>query len=194
MQSQVQRPYIDYYNAHLRRLADENWDDLHVLSLILAELLFRRKRHAVTLRQRVVARIIELQLESFAWPSTEAPAGVGSLDGSAWPKESLLSYMGYRTGMRGADEESRRDILDFVYAQEVPNVNSAEYMKKWGRPRTGQRLRQMAVSLANFVKNEKRRDPFAYALSIEEREADLAYLKAKYYAGRYDFVWPRTDV
>ncbi len=191
---QVNRPYIDKLNLELKQFAWENWDNPDVLSAILVELLFRRRRLAVILRSQIVERIIEIQMESFSWPSTEVHTGSGELDGANWPKESLLSSMGYRTGQKGADEESRRAILDFIYTKNVYNVNSIEYMRKWDRPHTGKRLLQMARSLANFVKNEKRKDPFAYAISIAEREADLEYLKRKYYIGRYDFTWPRTDV
>jgi hypothetical protein len=194
MNIQVNRPYIDKYNLELKQAAEENWDNLVVLSQILVELLFRRKRLAATLRSQVVGRIIEIQMESFPWPSTDVSIGTGKLDGADWPKESLLSFMGYRTGQKGADEDSRRAILDFIYTRNVPSVNSVEYMRKWDRPYTGKRLLQMARSLANFVKNEKRKDPFAYAVSIEEREADLEYLKWTYYVGRYDFTWPQTDV
>jgi hypothetical protein len=191
---QVNRPYIDKLSRELKQIAGENWDDLVVLSQLLVELLFRKRRMAVILRGQIVERIIEIQRERFPWPSTEVSIGSGRLDGTDWPKESLLSFMGYRTGQKGADEESRRAILDFIYTRNVPNVNSVEYMRKWDRQNTGKRLLQMARSLANFVKNEKRKDPFAYAVSIAEREADLAYLKKKYYIGRYDFTWPRTDV
>ncbi len=194
MNIQIQRPYIDKLSRELNQIAGENWDDLAVLSQLLVELLFRKGKLAVVLRGQIVERIIEIQRESFPWPSTEVGVGSGRLNGADWPKESLLSFIGYRTGQKGADEESRRAILDFIYTKNVPNVNSVEYMRKWDRPNTGKRLLQMARSLANFVKNEKRKDPFAYVISIEEREEDLEYLKKKYYIGRYDFTWPRTDV
>jgi len=191
---QVNRPYIDKLNLELKQCAWENWDAPVILSTILSELLFRRRRLAVILRSQIVERIIEIQMQSFVWPSTDVRMGSGELVAVNWPKESLLSFMGYKTGQKGTDEESRRAILDFIYTKNVPNVNSVEYMRKWGKPNTGKRLLQMARSLANFVKNEKRKDPIAYMLSITERESDLKYLKRKYYIGRYDFTWPRTDV
>lgn len=194
MNIQVNRPYIDKLSLELKQFARENWDNPAVLSQILVELLFRRRKIAVILRSQIVARIIEIQMESFPWPSTDVNIGSRKLDGADWPKESLLSFMGYRTGQRGTEVESRRAILDFIYTKNVPNVNTVEYMRKWDSPNTGKRLLQMARSLANFVKNEKRKDPFSYAISIAEREADLEYLKRKYYIGRYDFTWPHTDV
>ncbi len=191
---QVNRPHIYKLNLELKQFARENWDNPSILAEILVELLFRRKKLAVDLRGQVVERLIEIQMESFDWPSTEANVGSGSLANVDWPKAGLLSFMGYRTGLKGAIEESRREILDFMYTRNVPNVISVEYMKKWGKPNTGKRLLQLARSLANFVKNEKRNDLIAYMVSITEREADLEYLKRKYYIGRYDFTWPKTDV
>lgn len=191
---QVNRPYIDKLNLELRQFARENWDNLSILAEILVELLFRRKKLAIDLRGHVVERLIEIQMESFNWPSTEVILGSGSLANVDWPKAGLLSFMGYRTGLKGSVEESRREILDFMYTKNVPNVISVEYMKKWGKPNTGKRLLQLARSLANFVKNEKRNNPITYMVSITEREADLEYLKRKYYIGRYDFTWPRTNV
>lgn len=116
-----------------------------------------------------------------------------------WPKEGLLSFMGYRVGQKGAVEESRRTILDYIYVRNVPNVTSVDYMLKWGKPNTGKRLLKLARSIANFVKNAKRKDVIAYMVSVIEWESDLDYLKRKYYVGRYDFggdrfKWPLTDV
>jgi hypothetical protein len=191
---QLNRPHIKKLNLDLKRFARENWDNPSVLAEILAELLFRRRMLAVNLRSQIVERLIELQLQNFQWPSTETSIGSGKLDSTDWPEEGLLSFMGYRTGQKGATEESRRAILDFIYTSNVPNVTSVEYMGKWGKPNTGKRLLKLARTLANLVKLEKRKDYWAYMISITEREADLEYLKKNYYVGRYDFTWPKTDV
>ena len=174
-------------------MAEENWDNPSVLEELFFELRFRRRKLAVSLRSQIVERLIELQ-ESFRWPSTNANVGSGKLDSTNWPNKGLLSFMGYITGLKGANEDSRRDILDFIYTENVLNVTSVEYMQKWGKPNTGKRLLKLARTLANLVKHEKRKDLNAYRISIAEREADLKYLKKKYYIGRYDFTWPRTDV
>lgn len=196
---QIERPYIDFYGVELGGLAREYWDDPYVLSDILDELLFRRRRIAVNLRGRIVERLRELQEQSFSWPSTDARVDSGKLGEVDWPKEGLLSFMGYRVGQKGAVEESRRAILDYIYARDVPNVTSVDYMLKWGKPNTGKRLLKLARSIGNFVKNAKRKDVIAYMVSIIEWESDLDYLKRKYYTGRYDFgrdrfKWPLTDV
>ncbi len=191
---QINRPHIDKLSDELKRFAQSNWDDASVLAQILTELLFRKRRFAVKLRGEVVDRLIELQRQSFPWPSTVANLGSGKLSDINWPKEGLLSFMGYKTGQNGASEEARRSILDYVYTQDVPNVNSAKYMTKWGKPNTGNRLSKMAESIAAFVRNAKRRDDRLLSISIAEWEADLDYLKAQYYIGRYNFIWPLTNV
>jgi hypothetical protein len=187
------RPHIDKLSLDLYQLAEDNWNNPPILEELFFELQFRRRKLAVSLRSQIVQRLIELQ-ENFRWPSTDASVGSGKLDSTNWPKKGLLSFMGYATGLKGANEDSRRDILDFIYTENVLNVTSVEYMQTWGKPDTGKRLLKLARTLAKLVQNEKRKDSNTYMISIAEREADLKYLKKKYYIGRYDFTWPRTNV
>ncbi|MGB9182178.1 MAG: hypothetical protein WCB68_23315 [Pyrinomonadaceae bacterium] len=189
----IDRPYVYKLSLDLYQLAEENWDNPSVLEELFFELRFRRRKLAVSLRSQIVERLRELQ-ENFHWPSTKANIGSGKLDSTKWPDKGLLSFMGYTTGLKGANEDSRRDILDFIYTENVLNVTSVEYMQKWGKPNTGKRLFKLARTLARLTQHEKRKDSNTYMISIAEREADLKYLKKKYYIGRYDFTWPRTDV
>jgi hypothetical protein len=104
----------------------------------------------------------------------------------------LLRYLGYHVGAKGLSGEERRAILDAVYLEKLPSVNSRTYMSEWGQPHTGVRLKKLAETLAALTRNEKRKRAAASRSAIEEWEADLEYLRQKYYVGRYDFVWPET--
>lgn len=184
---QVNRPLQKYWWPQLQDLYKERYDDPIGLQEILSELLFRHRSGAVRLRKMVNERIVDL---TFIWPSTDAPGGDGSLEGYNWPKEGMLSYLGYHVGQNGVRVESRRQILDLAYSGRLPNVQDVKYTASWGMPNSGKRLQKMAESIAAFCRNHKRRDPFAPA--VLEWEQDLDYLKQKYYIGKYGFVWPKT--
>jgi hypothetical protein len=146
-------------------------------------------------RLLILDRRAKLLEESFSWPTTQPPVGSGSLaeDTVFEHPQGPLGHLGYRVGLVGLVPESRREILDWVYRNPLPLVNSAEYMREWGQRVSGPRLRKMAESIAAFCRNAKRDDPTRLAVAITNWEDDLAYLKRTYYDGRYDFIWPRTD-
>ena len=197
--TEVERPHLQKLSIELEALAVANWDSLSILSEVLVELLFRRRSLALQLRARVVRRIIDLQSQSFRWPSTAAPSGSGRLGDTDWPNTSLLKFMGYAVGQNGAGEDSRRAILDYVYERPVPQVISREYMTKWGAPRTGPRLKQMAENIAASTRNAKRNPIADFSLAIAEWESDLEYLRIEYYVDCYDFgrsyfPWPGTSI
>jgi hypothetical protein len=146
-------------------------------------------------RERTIESVDDLPIpedENFQWPSTDAIGGDGGLSGDGWPQQGLLSYVGYRVGQSGLDIEDRQNMLDLVYERHLPSVNDADYMGSWGYPGTAIRLRKMAESIAAFCRNQKRRD--LLAISVEDWEYDLDYLKRRFYIGHYDFEWPSTEV
>ncbi|MCB1021792.1 MAG: hypothetical protein KDC27_17805 [Acidobacteria bacterium] len=159
---------------------------------IYAELLFRARRPARELRDEI-AKELQRAHAYFAWPTTEASSGAGAIDDSYFDHaQGVLGYLGYRVGMSGIPQGQRSDLLDHVYGNTLPPVNSREYMEQWGEPSTAMRLRKMAESLAAFARNAKRRNPRAMAAAIQDWEDDLRYLKKSYYTGRYAFLWPET--
>ena len=127
----------------------------------------------------------------FEWPSTDAPASKHGFTGDFFDyKDGLLSYVGYRVGKTGESESIRRRILDCVFNNKLPNVDSFDYMKEWADPKTSQRLEKMAHSLAAFVRNAKRRtDDLSEA--VGDWDADLRHLHDKYYVGKFHFSWPQ---
>ena len=108
-------------------------------------------------------------------------------------RQGLLRFLGYRVGASGVGALQRQELLRSVYNGPLPSLNSKEYMEEWGKPTTGGRLRKIAESIAAFVRNAKRRDARRLSIAITEWEADLAYLKSRFYDGHYDFTWPDTN-
>ena len=128
----------------------------------------------------------------FEWPSTEAPEGNGELAQADFRPTGMLSYMGYRVGIRkGVAARTRRQILAHIFHEDLPRAFDDEYMSKWGSKGTSHRLRTLAYTMAVLTKNLKRRldDP---GVAISEYEEDLQFLHDKYYVGRFSFAWPST--
>lgn len=131
----------------------------------------------------------------FDWPFTHAIPGVQPLPEVNWPKQGLLSYIGYAVGKNGKPLQKRRQLLREVFeAEELPKVNSQRYMDQWGETRSGTRLYKLAHSLAAFARNAKRKYPEGLALAIKHWESDLKWLEDNFYTGRFRFSWPSTFV
>jgi hypothetical protein len=193
---QEPRPYLRNEWPELAAKADEHWSEPAILQSILEELKFRSRPGARELRNKVTQRLVQLSSDSFLWPGTAVGPSWVALQADQFDySHGLLRYMGYRVGQQGAIRAERQHILDYVYNETVPRVNSASYMAEWGSPKTGTRLQKTAESIAAFVRNAKRKHLADMALAIQEWEEDLMYIKGKYYDGRYDrsFEWPRTD-
>jgi hypothetical protein len=189
----MDRPFKDDYWPQLAAKADEAWEDPTILQLILAELLFRRRAGAQRLRKKVAERLTEMSQRFFHWPSTAVLPSSRALAGDQfWYSEGLLSFMGYRVGHNGVPASHRRDILDYIYHETVPRVHSAEYMRSWGIPKSRDRLKKMADSIAAFTRNARRNLFADMSAAIDDWEADLVYLKRTYYDRKYDFRWPPT--
>lgn len=189
------RPHIQQLTNELKALAKANWADRDILKGIAAELELRRRQRAKNLHKEITDRISQLEDEtdSFEWPSTDAEEGDGLLDSTVFRHSSgLLRYMDYKVGINGYVEQDRREILERIFQETLPKVNSPAYMAEWGRPSSSNRLQKMADSIASFVRNAKRQSYNDMSMAIDEWESDLAYLKSKHYDGKYDFPWPRT--
>lgn len=131
----------------------------------------------------------------FAWPTTEAEPGLADIGAGyfSWEK-GLLKFVGYEVGVtRGLPQSERQRILDSVFTEELPRVNSPAYMQEWSTPLKCARLRKMAESIAAFVRNAKRNSASTYEVAIDEWETDLDYLHARYYVGHCAFPWPSTE-
>jgi len=187
------RPFINNLTAELHERATKDWSNPTQLRLLYMELLYRERRAARLLRELIEDRLKGFK-EYFPWPTTDVPDGTGSIGEQAFQvQEGLLGFIGYRVGINGVTAQKRRAILEDVYLREIPPVNSCEYMQEWGKPRTAKRLKKLANVLAAFARLAKRNGSTTRAKAISHWEADLEYLKRKFYNGVYSFSWPRTN-
>lgn len=137
----------------------------------------------------------------FPWPSTAVMDQGSALAGRHFDyQDGVLSFLGYQVGKTSPlSVGERRLVLDYVYFEELPQVQSRTYMNGWGGADTSNRLKKMADSIASFTRDAKRKDiksgKKVYKVAVSHWEADLAYLKREYYDGVYDsrFPWPDTD-
>ena len=189
------RPYIQLRLEELKRIADAQWSNVQVLEKIHHELKFRSRKKAQALRERIAQRLTNLQPISVFPTSTVTTGSQNPLPLEVFTGETgLLRQYGYKVGANRLSEGQRRQILDSVFLEPFPFVNDTAYLREWGEPNTAQRLRKLANCIATFARNAKRRRLSSYRESIQDWEADLAYLKRTYYDGRFDFRWSRTGV
>jgi len=195
---QENRPFFHRSWIELEKLADAGLEDISQTQRILSELKYRKSRKAAALYAKLAARLESLvtkENQYFRWPTTAvigdstAALNVAHFD----YEEGLLKFMGYAVGQKGAYRTRRLQVLDYVFNERVPKVQSYEHMAEWGTPKSSRRLEKLANCLASFARNAKRRKSNDMAEAIKDWEEDLNYLKEKYYFGRYDFRWPCTS-
>jgi hypothetical protein len=127
------------------------------------------------------------------WPAeAEQPAAVALNSEAFFHATGMLKFMGYSVGRKAAlSARRRRAILQYVFTGRLPPVNDALYMQEWARPRSNRRLRKIANSLATFARNARKKKSSSWNRAIANWEADLAYLKRRYYDKRNrDWKWP----
>ena len=130
------------------------------------------------------------------WPGTEAIPSHGNGEGDfSRPDTSPLKHFGYSVGQNGENSTTRRKALRKTYTTKrkaLPGEYSAEYINKWGPAESGVRLKRIADHIATTCRNFRKRSG-NYDLAIEQWEADLRWLKTKYYNPlTYGFTWPET--
>jgi len=208
------RPYRTTPSRVLLEIASSRAISIPDLECILNELAERRNDHALLvycevgklLEQAKERKRREDEIENekphhqerqidrrgyFHWPSTDAPASTSGFFGNHWHyKEGLLSFVGYRVGRNGVEKQLRQRILDCVFHNDLPQVDSVEYMRQWDEPKSAARLQKMAESLAAFTRNAKRKALCDYRDAVVDWETDLTYLHNKYYRGFFGFCWP----
>jgi len=211
------RKYRTFKSVDLLEIAFSNKDNKIILEEIIIELQERNNTQAdkavIKVGQLLEAKKkedyqLKKELEEientkrlrrnlegyFDWPLTDAPASRHSFTGDHYfYKEGLLSFIGYRVGRNGTPQNIRHQLLDCVFHNELPNVDSPEYMEEWDEPRTANRLKKLAESMAAFTRNAKRKMNSDYSIAVEEWEDDLEYLYRKYYVGYFRFSWPSNE-
>jgi len=125
--------------------------------------------------------------EFFRWPTTEGSPGEGDVQNGDSPESGLLNQLGYKVGVFGALKSHRRQILrSLLESEALPQVESPDYMAKWGREHSGTRLKKIASSIAAFCKRARGTPGALTGRSVESWEDDLSWLKRTYYDGRFD--------
>ena len=207
----MHRPYRTFYLSRLRGIAHQNWGSEHELKKILAELAERKFKDEVhALESEIALQVEHLQNQRmkqkqsqkelskklskergwFQWPSTEAPMGEGGMT-AFWYEDGLFSYVGYHVGnTNGKPDDVRQELLDCIFHNDLPQVNSDEYMQEFNAPKTSKRLNKMADFLSAEARNFKRNPAGDYSKAIADYERDLDYLYREYYVGVFGFDWP----
>ena len=129
------------------------------------------------------------------WPAEAEQTAAVALDSEAFfHATGMLKFMGYSVGRKAAlSTDRRRAILQYVFTGRLPPVNDALYVQEWARPRSNRRLRKIANSLATFARNARKKKSSSWNRAIANWEADLAYLKRRYYDKRdRDWKWPEV--
>jgi predicted DNA-binding transcriptional regulator YafY len=191
--SQVkQRPYIKYRVDEIERIVALEWNNIEALNVIYYELEFRSRKKALDLRERIAARLIQLQDKQFSWSTTANPGSQNLPSDTFNYEEGLLRYYGYKVGINGLPESKRWEILDAVFLYPLLQMDNDAYLSEWGEPMSAKRLQKLVESIAAFTRNTKRRKKGSFTKAIQDWETDLAYLKRTYYNNRCSFQYPRT--
>jgi hypothetical protein len=192
---QEKRPFITMSWLELYNHAASQKNNISHLQEVLSELKYRKSKKAVELYKKIAARISYLsakEVQSFRWPTTAVIGDSASALRIAHfdYDQGLLKFMGYAVGQKGAYRNRRQQVLDYVFNEKVPKVQSNEYLAEWGEPKSMNRLKKLADSLATFARNARRRRSSDMDHAIAEWEEDLKYLKDTYYTDRFRFDWP----
>ncbi|WP_424947234.1 F0F1 ATP synthase subunit delta [Candidatus Spongiihabitans sp.] len=123
----------------------------------------------------------------FEWPSTVAPVGPGEMDDIPMPRVGLFSYLNYRVGQNGKPDDEREQILNNMFCNKLPRINSDEYMEEFDQPKSAMRLKKMADFLAAQARNYSRNQYSDYSTAISHYKMDLDYLYDKYYVEYFGF-------
>ena len=132
----------------------------------------------------------------FRWPDTDVInryRNAQSLDIDA-EDAGILSMLGYNAQLDGPTDPERRRTLDDLFNGNIriPNSLPEEYVVQWGAAKSVIRLRKIAFSIATFTRQQKRKRN-ASLQAIGKWEADLAYLRGRYYEPfSSHFNWPAT--
>jgi len=180
----------------LKWLVEINRNEPRILQNMRDQLLLEDSDFADILYVEVNDRLEELESECFPFPKTEI-FGICKLKIVNRQKKGLLLAVGYETGQKaldkGIDKKLRQARLDDLYTAEIPRNTEVKDIKRWGDPETSTRLCAIVYEIAHLTKQEKGNTWGDYRISISDREADLKYLKKKYYDNsRYDWKYPKT--
>lgn len=135
----------------------------------------------------------------FKWPNTDSSIGASDAEWDGLQEHGVLGRLGYHVGLKGKSKKDRQAILaDLFYHEASPSHSAKTLPEHWGAAGSSNRLKTIAYLIAGLCVAEKRKRAkwyYNFHKSIADREADLAWLKATYYDGRFDqrWEWPHTE-
>lgn len=121
----------------------------------------------------------------WAWPViNDPPTSPGGRFGGEFRAFSALKLFGYTVGKTdGWPVNRRQQFLSDFMERSLPNIVEATFDDDYGAPMTTTRLRKVANVIASNAGLRYRNDPHRYRQAIQDWEADLEFLKSKYYLG-----------
>jgi hypothetical protein len=187
-----ERPYINLIIDDLEALTNSEWNNIEILTEIDYELEFRSRPRSRDLSERIKKRLIQLKAQPFSLSKDRAETNSFSDDSFNY-EEGLLSFYGYKVGIKGLPELERYKILDAVFTRPLLPMNSEAYLKEWGEPNSKERLQKLSRSIAAFARTAKGRTNGDFSKAIQDWESDLMYLRKTYYnANHFSFQYPIT--
>jgi hypothetical protein len=183
-----ERPYIDKSTDEIEIIINSNWNNLNLLKVISLELKLRSRRKAQVLFTKVSVQLKELakqkeleEQKQISADYTLKSSGDNSLINIIKYPEGILGYFGYKVGFNGVSENQRRQILNQIFMETLPPINSPEYMNDWGEPATEKRFKKMVDSVETFIRNARRRKDWEnYKQAIKDWQDDVHYLRNTY--------------
>ena len=186
-------PYLVEYETLLAQF--ERLLQLVMLSANTAEAAASRRRSEAELQglgRKFADWAQKFPSAQFPWPSTYSAGGGGPARFDR-AEVSPLTVLGYHVGETAKLEAlTRHRLLDWAFSNVLPPVISSSYMQGWGPPGTAARLERMANHIANCGK-QRRKFCGGKDASVRHWQADLDYLKQRYYLGKFGFGWPTTN-
>ena len=175
---------------------DRDGSDLIVLSqeLFIAGVL-KKENPLKTIDEDVLKAIAQghsaisyLIDRGFEWP-----VGAISEDVEEWEvttelaSESPLHKAGYSVAANGPTVEQRRAILDGFFSGRIAaKLPTAEDKKRWGKPRSAQRLYSMATFMSWLCRFQGSKAPNA----LTKWQKDMSWLKQNFFKSTMRFSWP----
>lgn len=124
------------------------------------------------------------------WPRT-IPQVLSDCPRIAGVDESPLHKLGYRVGRTSAlTIRERRAKLRQAFGGKLPFVDSDDYMRAWGRPKSPRRLWRMAHHVAYLSRTQGQGKQVAGS----HWTSDLQWMKKSFLKPWMQFRWPSTHV
>ena len=133
--------------------------------------------------------------KSFKWPDFESSFKSGNSYRNddiydEFDYKSPLKSIGYTVGKKGANQASRKKLLDEFYrgSSKVEKYTDSA----WGSPRSSERLEKMVYHLYYQVINKRK---LGHIDAVNDWQQDLKYLKKEYYNDQpsISFRFPEID-